>query len=195
MTTNEIEVLLKSIAKDFFQIEKGFAKVDNIYIDYSLSYLIDQKISFKRILTSNNILILSDKMTREQVLSEIAQMKNEIIRDDCITLQKIAENLFEVFIDNEKCAELSITDENGDFYFIEKSFSNKKANKKILAEKLMSLLEINEINFISESLYKENYYIEFLNQDVLQCNILLQNDLFFGKNIFTFKCSSFLKTI
>ena len=190
MTTYEIETFLKSFAKSFIPIENGFAIVDGIEVDYSLSYITNQSASFKRILSPKNIFIISQEMSRDDILSVLSQLKTEEVRDD-FSFKEIGHNQFEVIIDGQKCADVSLTFKKNKYFLNEISISNKKANKIILTKKLRELLSIKKIYYISHDLYKENYYMEYLKRSTLQCNLILKNNFLFGATIFTFKDFNF----
>jgi hypothetical protein len=190
MEKYEVEALLKSYSKTFEALENGYALVDDIAVDYSFSYHGNISYSFKRLLSPKNSLVLSSEMNRDQIIHLLNEIKSEEIRDD-FTLEEISHNNFKVVIDGENCEDVNITFEKGFFILKENYLSNKKANKKILAKLLLDKLNIHQLLFITNNLYKENYYLEFLDKENLLNWSVINYNIFFNDIIFTFKKSDF----
>lgn len=192
MERHEIEALLKSCAKTFNPIENNFSNVDGIDVDYSFTYHGNILTTFKRILSPKNSFVISSEMTRETILSVLDELKQEEIYDN-FCLEEESRFVYNVLIDGKKCSIINIFYDNmyGIFYFKENYLSNKKPNKVILAQKLLETLDIDEIHYVSNNLFRENYYLEYINQESLFSQSLLNKDIFFDKTFFTFRKANF----
>lgn len=193
METQEIEAILQSNFNTFSKIENGYALVDGIYIDYSFSYL-KNNLSLERVLKEDKIIVLPKNADKTIIFDLINELKNTVITKN-FSLDKLSYNNYNVVINNEVCAKVSLKDEDGDTYFsIEYLSEGTKIDVPSLAKQLLDATSLNYIFYSTNTLYKENYYKNFLTFGFFFYKMVLKNpNMLFDNVIFTFKKDDFEK--